>query len=343
MLRSLHFVAAPLLAVTLAASASAADAAAEDVAAARALGVQGIRMADEGHCADAIEKLERAEALYHAPTILGRLGECQVEVGKLVLGTENLNRVVREQLAPNAPAAFKSAQERAKKVLDKALPRIAYLTVKVQPASASPSVSVDAAAVPQALLGAERPTNPGTHEVVAIATGYTDAKQSVTLAEGAHQEVVLTLTPNQVAAVAPTPAAATTTDATTTVTPTSAPAPATPAARDNSLAVFALGVGGVGLVVGSITGVLAITKKGSLECPDNKCPPSQHGALDSANTMAMVSNVGFGVGVIGVALGTVLLLKGGKQAEATPPTATVGSLRARPFLGAQAVGLEGTF
>src|SRR5688500_11413705 len=65
---------------------------AENVAAARALGVQGIQLADAGQCDKAIEKLSRAEALYHAPTILGRLGECQVQVGQVVLGTENLNR-----------------------------------------------------------------------------------------------------------------------------------------------------------------------------------------------------------------------------------------------------------
>src|SRR5690606_6492137 len=80
---------------------------AENKAAARALGVEGIKLANAGNCEAAIEKLSRAEALYHAPTILGRLGECQVALGKLVEGTENLNRVVREQLAPNAPAAFK--------------------------------------------------------------------------------------------------------------------------------------------------------------------------------------------------------------------------------------------
>ncbi len=144
-------------------SVAAAEAQAEDIAAARSLGVQGIRLADDGKCADAIEKLERAEALYHAPTILGRLGECQVAVGHIVLGTENLNRVVREPLAPNAPAAFKAAQERAHKVLDSALPRIAYLTVKVEPMTVTPTVTVDGASVPAALIGAERPTDPGPH------------------------------------------------------------------------------------------------------------------------------------------------------------------------------------
>ena len=49
---------------------------AENVAAARSLGMQGIKLADAGDCQGAIEKLSRAESLYHAPSILGRLGEC---------------------------------------------------------------------------------------------------------------------------------------------------------------------------------------------------------------------------------------------------------------------------
>ena len=99
---------------------------AESIAAARSLGMQGIKMADAGDCKGAIEKLSRAESLYHAPSILARLGECQVKVGQVVMGTENLNRVVREQLAANAPKAFRDAQERAKGVLSSALPKIGF-------------------------------------------------------------------------------------------------------------------------------------------------------------------------------------------------------------------------
>src|SRR5882757_4229211 len=77
--------------VATVASTSRADDAAENVAAARTLGIQGVQLADAGKCPEAIEKLQRAETLHHAPTILDRLGECQVSVGELVEGTENLN------------------------------------------------------------------------------------------------------------------------------------------------------------------------------------------------------------------------------------------------------------
>ena len=138
----------------------------EDVAAARSLGTEGTRLADAGDCNGAIAKLEAAEKLYHAPTTLDRLGECQVSVGRIVAGTESLNRVVREPLAANAPPVFLAAQKRAQKALAAALPRIGKSKVHVDGAPADKvSITVDGVPVPSALLDTDRPTDPGTHEV----------------------------------------------------------------------------------------------------------------------------------------------------------------------------------
>lgn len=318
---------------------------AENIAAARSLGLQGIKMADAGDCKGAIEKLSRAESLYHAPSILGRLGECQVNVGQIVAGTENLNRVVREQLAANAPKAFRDAQERAKGVLNTALPKIAHLTVAVTPAEAKPQVSVAGVAIPPALIGVERPTDPGTHEIVVTAPGYLEQKQSVTLAEGGSQDVAIKLEkdPNAtVAAAAPPPAA----PAVTTVAPPPAEAPPK---KSNTAAYVALGVGGAGLLVGGITGFLALGKKSDLDCAGTHCPPSESDKLDSAKSMAMVSNVGFGVGIAGVGLGVVLLLTSSGQSQSGAAAAPKLAKRAparvsvAPWVGLTSAGLNGTF
>ena len=125
---------------------------AENKAAARNLGIEGIKLADAGDCEAAAEKLQRAEALYHAPTILGRLGECQVNLGRIVEGTENLNRVVREPLPSNAPDAFLKARERAQKVLDSALPKIARLKI-FPPCASYPSSPCDRGCIHPFLFG----------------------------------------------------------------------------------------------------------------------------------------------------------------------------------------------
>src|SRR6478735_4923183 len=284
-----------LLVATLS-SVSLADEAAENIAAARTLGIQGVQLADAGQCPEAIEKLTRAEALHHAPTILGRLGECQVNVGEVVTGTENLNTVVREVLPASAPKVFHDAQARAQKVLDAAMPKIAHLLIRVTPAEAS--VVIAGKSVPAALLGAERPTDPGTHQITATSEGYRPASATVTLAEGAHQEVSLQLDklPNAVSAL---PAS--------TVAPSTPPEPTN---QKSKAPVFvAFGVAGAGLIVGGVTGALALSK--ASDCPNKVCESQSD--LDSAKTMATISTIGFSVGVAGVAVGTILWLTGSSR------------------------------
>jgi hypothetical protein len=337
-------LAAPACALSLLVTAPAwsQDASAENIAAARALGIQGVQLADAGKCDQAIEKLSRAESLYHAPTILGRLGECQVSVGQLVLGTENLNKVVREQLAPNAPQAFRTAQERAKKALDAALPKIAYLTVTVEPRDIKPEVKVGGMAVSSALIGVERPTDPGTHEIVVSAPGYLEAKSSVTLAEAGHQSVTLTLVPDPNAKPA-TPPETIPPGGTLTPPPGAQPPPAAEeSGGSKTLAYVLLGVGGVGIVAGSITGVMAIGAKGDLDCPEKRCAGNEANDLDSAKTIALVSTISFAVGIPAAAVGTVLLLTGGSKKD-TGKHDPRKTFTATPYIGIGEAGVVGTF
>src|ERR1700722_1135292 len=81
-------------------STALADPSSADTAAARSLGIEGFKLAAAGQCADAIDKLTRSDALHHAVTILEKLGECQLKVGKIVDGMESLRKVTHEQLPP---------------------------------------------------------------------------------------------------------------------------------------------------------------------------------------------------------------------------------------------------
>jgi hypothetical protein len=318
--------------------AAAQDSQAENIAAARSLGIEGVQLAEAGKCDQAIEKLTRAEALYHAPTILDRLGECQIQVGEIVVGTENLNRVVREQLPSNAPKAFRDAQARAKRALDAALPRIGHLTVNVEPKEATISVTVSGAPVPAALLGVERPTDPGTHDVVATAPGYLTQKTTVTLAEAGRETVTLRLPvdPNAPKEVAPAAAPG--------PTPEQAPPPIPQASSNGTrtLAFVLLGTGAVGVAVGGITGAMALQKKSDLDCPDNHCTGTQKDNLDSAKSIALVSTISFAVGIPAAAIGTVLLLtSGSSQQKASKQPAR--HFAAKPYFSPTGAGVLGQF
>jgi hypothetical protein len=327
------FLPAFLFAASLTAPAFA-DSSAENKAAARSLGIEGIQLARQGDCVKAIPLLERAETLFHAPTILGTLGECQVKVGRLVEGTENLNRVSRETLAADAPTAFVQAQERARVVLAEAQPKIGRLTIIVKPEGLTDvKVSVGGQAVSSALIGAPRPTDPGEREVVVSAPGYLTVKQTVTLAEGGSEMVELTL--------APDPNASSASDAGTSSAAGGTSAPSNGMSTQRILGYTGVGLGGALLIGGGITGIMAVSKKSSLEdsCPDPKnC--SDGDTLDSANTLATVSTI-FSIagGVIGAG-GLVLILT-----DDTPSSerAVAAEPRLAAVVGPSSLALRGSF
>jgi hypothetical protein len=99
----------------------------------------------------------------------------------------------------------------------------------------------------------------------------------------------------------------------------------------------AFGVGGAGLVVGGITGILAMGKHSTLsgECTST-CPPSAQSDLDSYHTMGTISTVGFIVAGVGAAAGVILLVTQPKT------TATTG-LRIVPTVGLGSLGAAGSF
>ena len=65
----------------------------------------------------------------------------------------------------------------------------------------------------------------------------------------------------------------------------------------------------LGIVVGATTGGLALGKKSTIDahCTGFACDAEGKRAADRAQTLAAISTVGFGVGLIGIGLGVVLL------------------------------------
>jgi hypothetical protein len=297
-----------------------------DVAAARQLGVEGVVLAEQGKCAEAVDKLERSEKLHHAVSVLERLGECQVTLGKLVAGTENLRRVVREPLAPDAPAPFVAAQERAQRVLAEARPKIARLKVVVSsPADANVWVSIDGAPISAANLNENRPVDPGDHTIRVGAPGFVEAGATVHVADGGAESVALSLVREPSAAQEPP----------------SVPLPSGVAGdrtvgRSHVASYVIGGVGLVGLAVGAGFGLAAIGDKSNLAsaCKDKVCPASAQGTLDSGTRMGDISTVAFIVGGAGLAAAAVLYFVdfGGSRSRA-----------ARAYVGPGSVGLAGTF
>ncbi len=342
-------------------AAHAEEASAAEIAAARALAVDGLKLAQANNCAEAVPKLERAEKLYHSAVVASRLGECYVAIGRLVEGTEVLRKVLREpQGAEPAPALLK-ALERAQKVLDAAKPRIAGLTIKVV-AVEGMVVKVDGSPVPAALVDTEMPTDPGEHRIDVTAPGFLRSGSQVTVAEGEKKTLTLTLTRDPNAAQAAAASAAAAAEPAPARTPAEPPPrvsdsgldrtpPAPPAPREpnRTPAYVAFGVGGVALAAGGVLGFLTMKKHRELEdrCPNDVCAPQDQGDLDSAKTLGNVSTVAFGVGAAGVLLGTVLVFTAGPSDGADHATKArrgfAGLSRPRVAVGPTQVSLGADF
>jgi hypothetical protein len=344
-----------------------------ETAAARGLAVEGLKLADVGKCNEAVDKLARAEKLHHSAIVQGRLGECQIALGRLVDGTENLRKILREPVPPNPSPALSKARERAQTALDGAKPKIAFLMISLKGPKevGAATVTVDGESVPVALLDADRPTDPGEHVIEASAPGYLKASARVSVKEAERKAVSVRLDvdPN---AVAPLPAPG---PAESAAGSQHAPPPATtlPASRDTRPAIggdttsassaapnrtgayIAWAIGGVAIAVGAGFGAVAMKGKSDLTCPGNQCIPSDSDKLSQAKTMGNVSTVGFIVGGVGVALGTVLFFSAsssssasngvGRVANGTPlPVKTgIAALEPRAFMGIGQIGLAGSF
>ncbi|HMA92101.1 MAG TPA: hypothetical protein VKP30_05410 [Polyangiaceae bacterium] len=327
---------------------------AADVAGARELAIEGLKLADAGHCFSAIDKLSRSEKLHHAPIVLGRLGECLISEGKIVEGTEALRRLLREQVPANAPPALLKARERAQIALDAAKPKIGSLVLSVREPPEGVVVLLDQQPVPPALFERSRPTDPGDHTIDVSAPGYIRQTRQLALAPGEKLELSFKLVVDPQAPVAkPQPPS---TDAPPSAPSRSeqkmlvrtgreheAPLASSEESSPNLTPSYVLwGVGAAAAAAGGVFGFLAVKNKGDLdqECADNRCPPSSKDKLDGANRDALISTVLVGAGAAALVTGTVLYFVSGPNQE-QPSASTSASIR--PLLGIGSVGLSGRF
>jgi PEGA domain len=320
------------------AAPSSVEPSAGDRATARTLAQQGFEALRDKDYATAIDRYTRALAIVHAPTLLRDLARAQVGLGKLVDAHENYSTIIREGVAADAPAPWAKAVADAKAEIGPLTSRLATLNITVT-GPAHPRVTIDGAPIAEASLGVKRPADPGSHEIRAIAAGYYTAKKSVALKEGEAVNIAFELEDAPPDAAPKDEEQAGKVSVATVVDP--------PWRTPVTIGAFALG--GAGLVVGGVTGVLAMSKHNKLasDCTGGVCGPNQKADYDGYHTLGMVSTIGFVAGGVGAGVGVVLLLvrpqilvqqQPGDQAKTKHK-----SFAWSPVIGVGSAGVEGTF
>jgi hypothetical protein len=273
----------------------------------------------------ALDRVTKAEALYHAPSHLLMKAQALVGLGRLAEALATYEVLVAEPLTSSAPELFRKAQETGRAELRALAERVPSLLVRPGGAGADrASVTVDGQPIDFSKGQAIR-FDPGSHRIEVTAEGFAPFSRDVELPP--RGGVVLVDAPLVTAGVAPTPA----TGGRGSIVP----------------ALVAFGIGAVGIGVGAVTGIMSLGKTSDLKdrCPDDRCTPAEQGDLDSASTLATISTIGFGVGIAGVAAGVVLLVVRPKEARVTARRAgdVTTSVGFAPWVGVGSAGVGGRF
>ena len=318
-------------------------------AAARQVGKDGLEAYKQGQYQDALDKLNRAYDVVKAPTLGLWTARAMVQLGLLVQASERYIEVTRLQAAGGDTALQEEAIAVAAEERAALLPRIPQLKLVVEGAPLDQvQVQLDGKDVPTSLLGLERPVNPGVRKAAGTYGDQTITEEA-TLAEGENRSLILRFKPTPAAeppapavsaAPAPAPAPAASPAAQQPAAQPTADAGTSPGSAQRTAGWVSLGIGGVGLAVGTVTGIMVLSMQDELEssdeCVNEACGPAEHDRVDEYNALRPISTVGFIVGGVGVAAGLTLLLT-------EPKRAARAAAHISPWLGLGSAGVRGRF
>jgi hypothetical protein len=338
-------VTAACLGVATMTTAARAEPTAAERETARGLMDEGRTLQDRGDLKGAVQRFKAADDIMHVPTTGLFLARAQAALGLLVEARDTIQSIRRTPAQPKEPAAFIEARAAAD-TLDASLQgRVPALTIVVTPANqggavvSGATVAIDGIALPPSVVGLPRNVDPG-HHVVTAKAGGSEARQELDIREGEKKRVELVLAPGgaNTSAGGDQPASTPTPD-----TQESAEG-ATRSHAPNVWTYVGLGAAVAGVGVGSVTGLMTLNKQSTLqgECANKQCGPSSYPDLDSAHTLAAVSDVAFAVAGAGAAVMIVSLVVGHSAVEPAPP-ASESRLRVIPWVGAGSGGVVGWF
>lgn len=314
-----------------------------------------------GRHADAVKLFKRADELDPNPQYRLEIAKSLVADAKLL----EANKVLSELVNASPPVIW-PVKSAAEKMLAEVEPKIPWIQIKV----IGPDLRLTSTTIDGKEIDAENeiPYNPGEHVVAADADGYEPAEKTITLAEGAHEVVELNLKriggprppkPGTTATTTPPSGDGSggTTSGTTGATGTSSTSSTTGISRGGAKGgggdlmsgpffipmVVGGSVGVAGLGVGTVFGILALTKASEAkeDCKGNTCPDTVkvRRARDASVVNGNVSTIAFIAGGVGIATAATMLIL---QLNSSPPPKKEQAF-VRPFVGVGQAGVFGAF
>ena len=346
---------ATAVATMLAASGASAQVSAADRETARSMMQEGRDLRDKGDLKGALQRFKTADDIMHVPTTSLEVARAQVALGQLIEALDTIAAIRKTPPQPDDPAPFKDARTKADELDAQVEGKVPSLAITVTGAAEgeTPAISVDGVSLPAAVSGVPRKVDPGHHVVTARAVSG-QAKEEVDVTEGEKKDVQLVLV------------AGGGEGAPGENNPPAEPGPPHSVVHSPSALTWGgIVVGGVGLAVGGVTGLMTLSKASTVKAdctPNMMCTKaSDVSALNSGNSLATVSTIGFAVAGAGAVVAIVSLIVGHRPPEAAPastppadpdaapagdaapPPAPESHLHVTPWVGVGSAGFLGTF
>jgi hypothetical protein len=335
---AIFFVVAATVASPLVGNVSPAQAA-DDTARARTLFQEGLQLEAGGNFASALAKFQEVAQVKRTPQVSFHIALCQEKLGHLVEALGGYRITAHEAAASDDPKLAKVAEAAQESVtaLEKRLPT---LVIKRGKNAELAKVSVDGVDI-GGTVGKGQQLDPGAHVIDATSPGKEPFKQIVQLAEGETKTVEVKFSSGK-AVVEPPPEGSSSAPET--------PPPPPPEGSSSVVPYALMGVGGVSLLA---SGVFFLLRSGAIsdldsQCKGNVCPSTSQATEDKGKSMTLLGNITLGLGVVGLGVGTVMLLTQQKPAakkESAPTDARAPrfDLQFRPTQGGMGASFVGQF
>lgn len=313
MKRAWSFALVPYLAATLLVArpilAEPAAPTSEARAMAETLFFTGRGLMEAKRYAEACSKFEESYRLDPAAGTLLNLAVCHEKQGKIASAWGEF----KHALSDAKKAGREDREKLATEHIELLEPDLPYMKITVPAAARVPGLEVvrNGSVLTQGAWDAELPVDPGAVEIVTRAPGYKPRTQKVTIEKRQHLAVTI-----EALEKAPIPVIVTT-------------EPGWSGQRKLGFAL--IGVGIVGLGVGGYFGYRTLQAKSDSDdaCPvfdgERRCSALGADKMDAARRDAWISNIGLGVGLGSLAVGTYLFIRGGNKAPADAAPKTVSS------------------
>jgi hypothetical protein len=283
---------------------------------------ESVDVEKRGEYEAALERFRKIEAQRPTAGVLFHIGYCLENLNKLALAYEAYERAEKLARETNKPEVVTAVHAR----LDPLAKRVPLVNVTVEPKEAV--IRIDGQAVTNMSVRVE----PGDHDLVAEAPGYTSKKLRIQCPHGSVQSFALRLEPASANAAAATPGTATATTSPRTDPGSNASAPGTeppPEQPSRGSIALPLAVTG-GAVVLLAGGVVSFLLAGSAQsearetCPTKPSCDDERSEVRTLDTVALTGFIaGAGLGALAVILWT------GRSSGSAKVTASGSSLLLR--------------